>query len=351
MNHFPNEQHLEVTERQVIMADALEKKAARLRMLKKAGLILGGLFLLYLIVGFWIVPPLLKPKLEEALSNLLGRQVTIAEIHLNPLVLSSTTSRLTIHETDGQPFAGFEALYANAQVSSLFKWALTVKEIRVQGPFGSLKLLPGNRLNIDDILAKLSEPKPEPRPEEAGLPRAIIEKFEVVDGKVAIENLSGEEPIREELTPISFSLENLSTLEGRQGEYRFTGVGPLGGQFEVNGQITVNPARVQGSYSITDTRLNHYWEHLKDLVSFQIISGTTDVSGDYLVEIVDGQVNARLENATFLLDDFKLVEKGKEEVLIAVPTLSIQGKTTRPALIITTPMERARNASHISRPI
>ena len=169
MNHFPNERHLEVTERQVIIADAQNKKAARLRLLKKTGLIIIGLFSLYVIVGFWVVPPLLKPKLEEALSNLLGRQVNIAEIKLNPLVLSSTTSQLTVHELDGQPFAGFETLYANAQISSLFKWAFTVKQIRVQGPFGTLKLLPRNKLNIDDILAKLSEPKPKPK-EEAATP-------------------------------------------------------------------------------------------------------------------------------------------------------------------------------------
>jgi hypothetical protein len=115
-------------------------------------------------------------------------------------------------------------------------------------------------------------------------------------------------------------------LEGRQGEYRFRWVWALWvGNLNIDGKITVNPVRVQGSYTITDTRISHYWEHLKDLVSFQIISGTTDVSGEYTVEIVDGQLNARLENGAFELDDFKLVEKAKEEVLIALPTLSIQG--------------------------
>jgi outer membrane protein OmpA-like peptidoglycan-associated protein len=137
--------------------------------------------------------------------------------------------------------------------------------------------------------------------------------------------LSGNEPIREELAPISFTVENLSTLAGRQGEYRFSGVGPLGGEFEIDGQITVNPVRVKGNYTINDTRLSHYWEHLKDLVSFQIISGTTDMSGEYMLEIVDGQLNARLENGAFDLDDFKLVEKGQNKVLVALPTFSIKG--------------------------
>ncbi len=306
------------------MTDDRNKKNECIKLAKKISLIVVGLFMFYLIIGFWVVPPLLKPKLEEQFSSLLGRKVTIAEIKLNPMVLSATISDLTVYEINEQPFAGFQQLYANAQISSIFKWAFTVKEIRVQGPFGVLKLLPDNKLNFDDILAKLSEPKPEPK-EDAGLPRAIIEKFQFIDGKAVVENLSGKEPIREELAPISFTIDNLSTLEGRQGEYRFTGVGPLGGQFEVDGKITVNPVRVQGNYTITGTRISHYWEHLKDLVSFQIISGTTDVSGEYTVEIVDGRLNARLKNGAFELDDFKLVEKGNEEVLIALPTLSIQG--------------------------
>ena len=172
-----------------------------------------------MIIGFWIVPPLLKPKLEEQLSGLLGRKVTIAAIKLNPLALSATVFNLTVHEIDGQPFAGFEALYTNAQVSSIFKWAFIVSEIRIQGPFGVLKLLPGNKLNIDDVLTKLSAPSPDPE-EEHGLPRAIIENFQVIDGKAVVENLSGKEPIREELAPFSFVIDNLSTLVGRQGEYR-----------------------------------------------------------------------------------------------------------------------------------
>jgi hypothetical protein len=299
-------------ERLIIMEDDRNKKNKRIYHVKKIGLIVAGLFLLYVIIGFWIVPPLLKPQLETQLSDVIGRTVTIADIKLNPLVLSATISTLIVQEIDGQPFAGFEKLYANAQISSVFRWALTVKEIIVQGPFGVLKLLPGNELNIDDIMAKLSEPRtvPEEKP-EAGLPRVIIEKFQVIDGKAVVENLSGKEPIREELAPISFTIENLSTLMGRQGEYRFTGVGPMGGQFEIAGQITVNPVMVQGNYTINDTQLSHYWKHIKELVSFQIMSGTTDIYGDYTLEIVDGHLNARLQNGTFDARRFQTGGKGQ----------------------------------------
>ena len=129
------------------MNDDPGKKSIRSQRLKKIGLVAAIVFALYLIVGFWIAPPLLKSRLETQISDLLGREVTIDGIKLNPLVLSTTISRLTVHEADGQPFAGFDTLYANAQLSSLFRWALVVREIRVQSPFATLKLFPGSHLN------------------------------------------------------------------------------------------------------------------------------------------------------------------------------------------------------------
>ena len=100
------------------MTDHRIKKNERIKLAKKISLIAAGLFLFYVIIGFWVVPLLLKPKLEEQLSGLLGRKVTIAEIKFNPMVLSATTSDLTTREIDGQPFTGFEELYANCQLSS-----------------------------------------------------------------------------------------------------------------------------------------------------------------------------------------------------------------------------------------
>jgi hypothetical protein len=44
------------------MNDDREKKNQRIKLAKKIGLIVAGLFFLYLILGFWVVAPLLKPN-------------------------------------------------------------------------------------------------------------------------------------------------------------------------------------------------------------------------------------------------------------------------------------------------
>ncbi len=273
------------------------KKSAN-PLIKKLGLIIIGLFLIYVIAGFWVVPPLLKPRLEKELSSQIGRKVTIEGIKLNPLILSFTTNNLTVYEIDGEPFAGFKELLVDAELSSIVKWAVTFKEIRLRAPFGVLKVLPDQTLNISDILTKFSQPEPAPE-EQAELLRAVIAKLQVEDGKFTVEDLSGAEPIIETISPINFTLTNLSTLAEREGAFQLTGVGPNGGNYQLDGQLSVNPIRVQGSYSTTGTNLSKLWKHIKDQVSFQIKKGTTATSGNYLLEIIDGTLQAKLQDGVF----------------------------------------------------
>jgi len=306
------------------MTENQKKKKSAISWIKKSSLILTGIFLLYVIAGFWVIPPLLKPRLEKELSSQIGRKVTIEKIKLNPLILSATATNLTVYEIDEEPFAGFNELFVNIQLSSIFKWAVTFKEIRMTEPFGVLKLLPEKKLNIDDILAKFSQPKPKTDQKTEVFP-VVISKLQVEDGKFSVEDLAGKEPIYETYSPITFTLENLSTLKESQGAYKFVGVGPNGGNYQLDGQLSVNPVRVEGSYIVTGTNLNQLWKHVKDQVSFQIINGTMGTSGNYSLEFVDGIFNAKLQNGKFELKNFQVTEKGKDKVFISLPNFSVQG--------------------------
>ncbi|MEE4264713.1 MAG: DUF748 domain-containing protein, partial [Desulfobacteraceae bacterium] len=209
-----------------------EKKKSSISLIQRSAIVLVCLFFIYVILGFWVVPPILKPRLENELSRQLERKVTIEKIKLNPLILSATTINLSVYEENDEPFAGFRELFVDFQLASILNWAFTVKEIQLVAPFGVLRLLPGNRLNIDDLLKKFSHPEPKSEA-NAELPPAILERFQVVDGKFTVEDFTAAEPIRDTIYPIAFSLENLSTFKERPGAYKFVGVGTFGGQYQL----------------------------------------------------------------------------------------------------------------------
>src|SRR3569623_2003151 len=119
---------------------------------------------LFTIVGFLVLPPVLRRVAETQLRQQLGRRASIGAIHVNPFALSLGIDDLQIYERDGAtPFVGWKRFYVNVQWASLLRRAPVVQELRLEGlqahlvhtrqtegGFGDLAAY-----NFSDILAKL----------------------------------------------------------------------------------------------------------------------------------------------------------------------------------------------------
>src|ERR1035437_8378918 len=79
----------------------------------------GAAFLVYVLVGFFVLPPIMKSQLLKRLPAATKRQASIRQVKFNPLVLSLTIRGLSLTKPDGQVFASWEELYVNFQLSSL----------------------------------------------------------------------------------------------------------------------------------------------------------------------------------------------------------------------------------------
>jgi hypothetical protein len=151
------------------------------------------------IVGFWIVPPIVKHVLETQVRDVLGRRVTVGRVRANPFALSLTIDDLQIFETDQRtPFVGFGRLYVNAELASVYHRAPVVREIRLDSPRIHLVRLTAtagawadpSAYNFSDILARLAAraPHPEP-PSEPGPPaRFSINNVRITDGKITFDD-------------------------------------------------------------------------------------------------------------------------------------------------------------------
>ena len=77
---------------------------------------------IYGVLGFFVLPPLIKPVLVEKLGQASHRPVAIESLSINPFALSVTLEGVAIQEREGaEIFAGFDSLYLNLESSSLFR--------------------------------------------------------------------------------------------------------------------------------------------------------------------------------------------------------------------------------------
>src|SRR5665213_2246220 len=89
---------------------------------------------LFTVVGFFVLPPIIKSQAEQRLSVALGRTVTIGKVSVNPYALSLTLQNFDIREKDGRgSFLGWTRLYVNFDALSSLSGDWVLSEIELEG--------------------------------------------------------------------------------------------------------------------------------------------------------------------------------------------------------------------------
>src|SRR5262249_59658299 len=85
-------------------------------------ILVAGFFAIWAIVGFLVLPGILRGVAERKLSESLHRPVTLRRLALNPFTLSAALEGLDVKEKGGAgPFLSFERLVVNIQAVSVLR--------------------------------------------------------------------------------------------------------------------------------------------------------------------------------------------------------------------------------------
>ena len=291
---------------------------------KKGAIITAILILLYGVFGFLIAPYILKSNLISGIAGQLGRNATVNEVKVNPFVLSVTVRGFEMSEPDGERFVGFEELYVNFQLSSIFRRAYTFDEIRLIGPEGRVKVLPDGSLNFSDILASLDPVEP-PSDEKHELLPILIFRLKIEEGRLSFSDLARPTPFEKDFSPIEITLNDFSTRKDSNGPYAFTATTGKGEVVSWEGNISVNPLRSNGRVTLTGIKMRALWEYIQDQVRFEVTSGSIDLATRYDMDAGEEALHFEVIDGEFKLNEFRLAEKGIDDTLISVPCFSVKG--------------------------
>ena len=134
-------------------------------------------FVLFTLLGFFVLPPILKSILTKKLSENLHRSVTINQIKINPYALSIAVRGLTIKDKDSsETFVSFDEFFLNLQSVSIPKMALILKEVRLRNPYIKIVRRPDKSYNFSDLMEKKESAPPEK--EKVQTPQVFTEQHQ-----------------------------------------------------------------------------------------------------------------------------------------------------------------------------
>ncbi|HCO64319.1 MAG TPA: hypothetical protein DIT60_05970, partial [Alcanivorax sp.] len=280
--------------------------------------ILALLYVLYALTVFLILPGWARGEIEQRLSGLLGRDVTVEEVRLNPLTLSATAERFRIADPDTDFLARFDRLYVNTSFwASLFHWRPWVSDVDLAGLEVRLRRDENGALNLDDIVTRLRESgeedtadEPPPEDEASGPPAFTISHLRLSEGRVTLNDVSGSEPSSLTL-PVAFSIEDLTTrgVGEEDNLYQMHVEGPDGGTLDWRGRFVFEPLTVEGRLQMDKVDVAAFTRLLEPHFPFQVPSGMLGLAADYRYGTGDGE-GLTVDNGRFQLDRLRILRDG-----------------------------------------
>lgn len=299
----------------------------------KTLIILASLYLLYVLLGFFLAPGLVRDNARQALADLTGRQVIIDEVKINPLVLSATVNGFSIQDDQTEVLLGFNQLYVNFQLSSLFRWSWHFDEVMLDALTVRAQRNPGNAFSFDDVLAHIEEQlakapeeeAPEPEEKEPGLPAISIANLSLTDGDLRFTEATGDEP-ENLVLPLAFTVSNFSTKgkDEDSNDYAIRLEGPDGGVLDWQGHFEFTPFIARGHLSVEKVDLVPLARLLKNEVRFTMPSGELDVEMAYHFD-AQPQPKVVLSDGQVVLRQVQLLKPGEETPSVSLPQVRVEG--------------------------
>ncbi|MEY4386277.1 MAG: hypothetical protein RLY20_1560, partial [Verrucomicrobiota bacterium] len=75
-------------------------------------------FAIYLVLGFLVLPPIIRAVAVKQVAKELNREVSIEKLRLNPLAFSVAIGGLKIKDPDAETLLAWDEVYVNFEVSS-----------------------------------------------------------------------------------------------------------------------------------------------------------------------------------------------------------------------------------------
>ncbi len=247
-------------------------------LIRAAGALLTALAL-YSLLGFLILPGIALRIANQQLANYATVPARLERIELNPFSLEVTAWGLKIGEP-GKEQVGFERLYANLQIDSLWTRALHLADVQLDKPKTELLFDKSGKLNLAQLF-KLPASEPAPADPDAKPFPLRVDGIKLSGGYVHFQDLRPSEPIEFLYDSLDFELKNLSTLPEDNADMTLVAAGPDGGRIDWKGNFSLVPITSEGTLKVTDGKMKAWWPYVRDALPLVLEDGVLNFSTEY----------------------------------------------------------------------
>jgi uncharacterized protein involved in outer membrane biogenesis len=277
----------------------------------------------YALGGFVVAPWWIKREAPQYLKTHLNATGSVGEISINPFKFTIDMRNVVVTEAGGtQPAIAFDRLFVDFEAGSLFRRAWTFSDITLEHPRLNLEIDANDALNIAKLVPVSA---PAPQEKSSGLPRLLLEKVALKQGRISLTDTGFGKPATARLEPLEFELHDLSTLPDQRGEYTLSARLPAGGTLGWRGTVSLAPIASAGQIQLQNLKLATLWQFLQDKVLIEEPGGSAELSLQYQAGYAANKLDASASNMQLKMSEITLRQKGPAEPALTAGELALSG--------------------------
>ncbi|HWA85368.1 MAG TPA: DUF748 domain-containing protein, partial [Opitutus sp.] len=283
---------------------------------------------LYAIVGFFVLPLIIKRQIERRLSAQLERPVRVGSVRVNPFVLSVAVGQVDVRTPDDHAtMAGWDRLYFNFDAIGSISGDWVFDDVELDGFRTAIEVKPDGSLNFSDLIQKFRQPTVDTTPSaEVGRPWRI-NRLRVAQAQVDFTDRSRTEEFHTTVGPINFTLLGFRTAGKKGAPYRFNATTDAGETFSWDGTLTAAPFTSAGEWRIDHLKLASYSPYFDRRLNARVTAGELTLSGDYDANFAPDHRQFRVSHGAASIKDLRLLPRSGDDPLLVLAAAEVTGIT------------------------
>jgi hypothetical protein len=291
-------------------------------LLRKIGIIffrvILGIGIFYLFLSFIVIPVATPWIVSSQARKLINHPVFVRSVWFNPFLLKVSVNGLQIMDEDKKLMVGFDKFWVDASFLSLFKKVYRVESLGINGLTINVALLPGNKINLLELIPKDLQPAASPdgaesnkekpqaakvgpgnqkalaaTPSSQPIPRIIVDSISLKQGRISLVDQTLTPNFSTNLSAIDIKVTNLSTDPNSQTRVA------MQARLDEKGAISaeailkpfLQPMELESTFSLNDYALKVLTPYVGKYTGRGVKDGKLDLKMDY--RISGNKINAR----------------------------------------------------------
>ncbi len=281
---------------------------------------------LYLAVGFIILPFAVKWGIESQGSKFLKHPVHVRSVFINPVMLSLSINGLEIQGADKQLIAGFKKFNADVSFLALLQKAYRVESCVLDGLQVNVRLLSGGRINVMELIPSPAgqaaeapvevKPSVAQPPQPAEIPLVVVDTVSVRHGSIHFTDETVTPRFETTLGDIDVQVTGLTTDPRGQAKVVF------GAKLDEKGLISVEslvkpfvqPLELETAFTLDSYALTVLSPYVGKYTGNALEDGKFDLRMDYRIS-----GNKLTASHKILVQKFKFGEKVESKDALKLP--------------------------------